>query len=120
MCWESQGDLAFRTSKRIDARVAGTRRDQSLHPRSHGVSPRHPGALRVYSINAENSAWERDFKRIMKVNVLFFGITHDLTGFAQEQVEVPEGENLEGLRRRYESSFPAPGVGRRRTSPRGQ
>jgi len=42
----------------------------------------------------------------MKVNVLFFGITHDLTGFAQEQVEVPEGENLEGLRRRYETRFP--------------
>src|SRR5208283_5779490 len=42
----------------------------------------------------------------MKVNVLFFGITHDLTGFAQEEVELPEGENLEGLRRRYESRFP--------------
>lgn len=42
----------------------------------------------------------------MKVNVLFFGITHDLTGFAQEEVELPEGENLEGLRRRYETRFP--------------
>ncbi|HMD86306.1 MAG TPA: molybdopterin converting factor subunit 1 [Terriglobia bacterium] len=42
----------------------------------------------------------------MKVNVLFFGITHDLTGFAQEQVELPEGEDLEGLRRLYESRFP--------------
>src|SRR5208283_181525 len=42
----------------------------------------------------------------MKVNVLFFGITHDLTGFAQEEVELPEGENLEGLRHRYETRFP--------------
>ncbi len=42
----------------------------------------------------------------MKVNVLFFGITHDLTGFAREQVELPEGENLESLRRRYEARFP--------------
>jgi molybdopterin synthase catalytic subunit len=42
----------------------------------------------------------------MKVKVLFFGITHDLTGFAQEQVELPKGENLEGLRRRYETRFP--------------
>jgi molybdopterin synthase catalytic subunit len=42
----------------------------------------------------------------MKVNVLFFGITHDLTGCAQEQVELPEGENLEGLRRQCEARFP--------------
>jgi molybdopterin synthase catalytic subunit len=42
----------------------------------------------------------------MKVNVLFFGITHDLTGFAQEQVDLPEGESLEGLRRLYEARFP--------------
>jgi molybdopterin synthase catalytic subunit len=42
----------------------------------------------------------------MKVNVLFFGITHDFTGRAQEQVELPEGENLQGLRRRYEARFP--------------
>jgi MoaE-MoaD fusion protein len=42
----------------------------------------------------------------MKVNVLFFGITHDLTGCAEEQVELPEGENLEALRRRYEARFP--------------
>ena len=46
------------------------------------------------------------FERIMKVNVLFFGITHDLTGCAQEQVELPEGETLEGLRRHYEARFP--------------
>ena len=42
----------------------------------------------------------------MKVNVLFFGITHDLTGCAQEQVELPDGESLEGLRRQYEGRFP--------------
>ena len=42
----------------------------------------------------------------MKVNVLFFGVTHDLTGCAQEQVELPEGENLEGLRRHCEARFP--------------
>jgi len=42
----------------------------------------------------------------MRVNVLFFGITHDLTGCAQEQVDLPEGENLEGLRRLYEARFP--------------
>ncbi len=57
-------------------------------------------------MDAGIGARERSFYRIMKVNVLFFGITHDLTGFAQEQVELPEGENLEGLRRLYETRFP--------------
>ncbi len=42
----------------------------------------------------------------MRVNVLFFGVTHDLTGCAQEQLDLPEGENLEGLRRHYEIRFP--------------
>jgi molybdopterin synthase catalytic subunit len=42
----------------------------------------------------------------MKVTVLFFGITHDLTGCAQEQVELPAGEDLAGLRRRCEARFP--------------
>jgi molybdopterin synthase catalytic subunit len=42
----------------------------------------------------------------MKVNVLFFGITHDLTGFDREEVELPEGQRLEELRRHYESRFP--------------
>lgn len=42
----------------------------------------------------------------MRVKVLFFGITHDLTGCAQEQVELAEGESLEALRRRYEGRFP--------------
>lgn len=42
----------------------------------------------------------------MRVKVLFFGITHDLTGCASEQFEVPDGESLQGLRRRYEIRFP--------------
>jgi molybdopterin synthase catalytic subunit len=42
----------------------------------------------------------------MKVTVLFFGITHDLAGVAQEQVEIPEGENLKGLQRQCEARFP--------------
>src|SRR5690349_16034795 len=42
----------------------------------------------------------------MKIQVLFFGLTHDVTGFAQEQVEVPEGERLGYLWRQYESRFP--------------
>jgi len=46
------------------------------------------------------------FRPGMKINVLFFGLTHDLTGVAQEQVELPEGESLEGLWRRYESRYP--------------
>ena len=42
----------------------------------------------------------------MKIKVLFFGLTHDLTGLAQEQVEVADGEKLDDLRRRYERRFP--------------
>ena len=42
----------------------------------------------------------------MKVNVLFFGLTHDLTGLAQDQVVLPEDENVESLRRLCESRFP--------------
>jgi molybdopterin synthase catalytic subunit len=42
----------------------------------------------------------------MKVNVLFFGITHDVTGLTEEQVDLPEGETIHGLRRRYEARFP--------------
>jgi MoaE-MoaD fusion protein len=48
----------------------------------------------------------QSYGQSMKVNVLFCGLTHDLTGFAQEQVELPEGENLDGLWRRYETRFP--------------
>ncbi len=42
----------------------------------------------------------------MKVKVLFFGITHDLTGCAQDNADLPKGERLEGLRRHYERRFP--------------
>jgi MoaE-MoaD fusion protein len=42
----------------------------------------------------------------MKVTVLFFGIAHDVTGFAREVVEIGEGERLEDLRRIYERRFP--------------
>ena len=42
----------------------------------------------------------------MRVKVLFFGLTHDLTGLREEQVELGEGENLQALRRFYEKRFP--------------
>jgi MoaE-MoaD fusion protein len=42
----------------------------------------------------------------MRIKVLFFGFTHDLTGICEEQVELGEGENLQGLRRFYENRFP--------------
>jgi molybdopterin synthase catalytic subunit len=42
----------------------------------------------------------------MRINVLFFGMTHELTGFDREQVEVPDGEQLRYLWRYYESRFP--------------
>ena len=42
----------------------------------------------------------------MKINVLFFGLVHDLTGRGEEQVEVPDGEKLEDLCRKYERRFP--------------
>jgi len=43
---------------------------------------------------------------IMKVTVLFFGVTHDLTGCAQYQQELPDGEDVASLRRRCEARFP--------------
>ncbi len=42
----------------------------------------------------------------MKILVLFFGLTHDVTGFGQEQVELPEGKSLADLRRHYAQRFP--------------
>jgi molybdopterin synthase catalytic subunit len=42
----------------------------------------------------------------MKVKVLLFGFTRDLAGFGQEQLEIPEGENLAGLWGRYARRFP--------------
>ena len=43
----------------------------------------------------------------MKVQVLFFGITHDLTGLREETVEVSDGETVADLWRAYERRFPA-------------
>ncbi len=42
----------------------------------------------------------------MKVKVLFFGLAHDLTGFAQEEVQIAEGASLGDLWKRYEARFP--------------
>ncbi|MGH9355197.1 MAG: molybdenum cofactor biosynthesis protein MoaE [Terriglobia bacterium] len=42
----------------------------------------------------------------MKVSVLFFGLARDLTGLAQEDADLPEGESLAGLWRRYQLRFP--------------
>ncbi len=42
----------------------------------------------------------------MRIKVLFFGLTHDLTGIGQEQVELAEGERLDDLCRQYEGRFP--------------
>jgi len=42
----------------------------------------------------------------MRIKVLFFGFTHDLTGLREEQLELGDGENLQGLRRLYEDRFP--------------
>lgn len=42
----------------------------------------------------------------MRIKVLFFGFTHDLTGLREELIELGEGENLQGLRRLYENRFP--------------
>ena len=42
----------------------------------------------------------------MRIKVLFFGLTHDLTGLREDQVELEEGDNLEHLRRLYETRFP--------------
>jgi MoaE-MoaD fusion protein len=42
----------------------------------------------------------------MKIKVLFFGLAHDLTGFEEEEAEVPESENLAGLCRQYQTRFP--------------
>jgi len=42
----------------------------------------------------------------MKIRVLFFGLAHDVTGFEEEQIEVPDGKALGDLRRSYEARFP--------------
>lgn len=42
----------------------------------------------------------------MKIEVLFFGVAHDLTGLPRERIELPEGVSLRDLRRQYEERFP--------------
>jgi molybdopterin synthase catalytic subunit len=42
----------------------------------------------------------------MKVNVLFFGLAHDVTGIASELAELPEGASVATLRRGYDERFP--------------
>jgi molybdopterin synthase catalytic subunit len=42
----------------------------------------------------------------MKIKVLFFGVTKDLTGLQEEQAEFPEGADLDSLWSRYAARFP--------------
>ena len=42
----------------------------------------------------------------VRVNVLFFGRVRELTGIAEEVVEIPEGTTLEDLFGRYAARFP--------------
>lgn len=42
----------------------------------------------------------------MRIKVLFFGLTHELTGLREELVELGEGENLQNLRHLYQNRFP--------------
>lgn len=42
----------------------------------------------------------------MKIHVLFFGLTRDITGFPEERFELPVGGQLGDLWRQYERRFP--------------
>jgi molybdopterin synthase catalytic subunit len=42
----------------------------------------------------------------MRIKVLFFGVTKDLTGLQEEQAEFPEGLSLDSLWGRYAARFP--------------
>jgi molybdopterin converting factor subunit 1 len=42
----------------------------------------------------------------MRIRVLFFGLARELTGFGQEQLELPEGRRIADLRRDYVRRFP--------------
>ncbi|MGA2629610.1 MAG: molybdenum cofactor biosynthesis protein MoaE [Terriglobia bacterium] len=42
----------------------------------------------------------------MKVEVLFFGLAHDLTGFDRERLDLAESVSVLDLRRQYEERFP--------------
>jgi molybdopterin converting factor subunit 1 len=43
---------------------------------------------------------------LMKIKVLFFGLTRDLTGLGEERVELQDGERLQDLWQRYANRFP--------------
>lgn len=43
---------------------------------------------------------------MMKIRVLFFGLARDLTGFGQENAELPRGADLALLWKEYEERFP--------------
>ena len=42
----------------------------------------------------------------MKVEVLFFGLARDLTGYGRERLDLAEGASVADLRRHYEDRFP--------------
>ncbi len=42
----------------------------------------------------------------MRISVLFFGLAHDATGFAQESIELPEKARLNELAKQYQQRFP--------------
>lgn len=42
----------------------------------------------------------------VKIRVLFFGLTRDITGVAEEQIDLENDPALGDLQRRYESRFP--------------
>jgi molybdopterin synthase catalytic subunit len=42
----------------------------------------------------------------MRINILFFGLARDLTGFDREQEDIAPGETVGDLQTRYESRFP--------------
>jgi MoaE-MoaD fusion protein len=46
----------------------------------------------------------------MNIKVLFFGAARDLTGFPEEHIDLPEGQAVSDLRRRYETRFPGLGA----------
>lgn len=47
-----------------------------------------------------------DVSPILRVKVLFFGRVRELTGIAEEAVEIPEGATLSDLFDRYAACFP--------------
>ena len=48
----------------------------------------------------------KEMVKEMKVRVLFFGASHDITGCEEDQIELAKGQTLGDLRRGYEARFP--------------